>query len=161
LGRNSVLGLDLGTTLGVSRVYLDGGLDAQVLRFEGNIGSRPVGVPGGVQRFSGPDCLGVCIEEPFSGQFSRVKALFLMLGAAVLACELAGLPWSAVDFSKLKLHAIGQGNAKKPDMQAAAKARWGKDLGEDEATRPGPALSRWTLNYSVSSQQKPQPQGKG
>jgi hypothetical protein len=26
-----------------------------------------------------------------------------------------------------------KGNAKKPDMQAAAKVRWGKDLGEDEA----------------------------
>lgn len=30
------------------------------------------------------DCVGVCIEEPlFSGQFSSVKALFPMLGAAV------------------------------------------------------------------------------
>ena len=128
-----MLGLDLGTTLGVSRVYLDGDLDAQALRFEGNIGSRTVGVHGVVQRFAGPDCIGVCIEEPFSGQFSSVKALFPMLGAAVLACELAGLPWSAVHLSKLKIHATGRGNAKKPEMQAAAKARWGKDLGEDEA----------------------------
>lgn len=128
-----MLGLDLGTTLGVSRVYLDGGLDAQALRFEGNIGSRTVGVHGLIKHFAGPDCIGVCIEEPFSGQFSSVKALFPMLGAAVLACELAGLPWSAVHLSKLKIHATGKGNAKKPEMQAAAKARWGKDLGEDEA----------------------------
>jgi hypothetical protein len=104
----------------------DGGLDAQALRFEGNIGSRTVGVHGAVRRFAGPDCLGVSIEEPFSGQFSSVEALFPMLGAAVLACELAGLRWSAVDFSKLKLHAIGKGNAKKPDMRAAAKAGGGK-----------------------------------
>jgi Holliday junction resolvasome RuvABC endonuclease subunit len=62
-----------------------------------------------------------------------VKALFPMLGAAVLACELEGLPWSTAHLAKLKIHAIGKGNAKKPDMQAAAKARWGKDLGEDEA----------------------------
>jgi Holliday junction resolvasome RuvABC endonuclease subunit len=122
LGRNYVLGLDLGTTLGVSRVSLDGGLDAQALRFEGNIESRTVGVHGVVQRFAGPDCVGVCIEEPFSGQFSSVKALFPMLGAAVLACELAGLPWSAIHLSKLKAHATGKGNAKKPEMQAAAKA---------------------------------------
>lgn len=128
-----MLGLDLGTTLGVSRVYLDGGLDAQALRFDGNIGTRTVGVHGVVQRFAGPYCLGVCIEEPFSRQFSSVKAPFPMLGTAVLACELAGLPCSAVYLSKLKLHATGKGNAKKPDMQAAAKARWGKDLGEDEA----------------------------
>jgi hypothetical protein len=32
------------------------------------------------------------IEEPFSGQFSSVKAA--ILGAAALACELEGLPWS-------------------------------------------------------------------
>ncbi|MCK1570795.1 hypothetical protein [Bradyrhizobium sp. 174] len=97
-------------------MYHDGGLDAQALRFEGNTGSRTVGVHRVVQRFAGPDCLGVCIEEPFSGQFSSVKALFPMLGAAVLACELAGLPWSAVHLSRLKLHATGNGNAE-PEMQ--------------------------------------------
>jgi len=85
-----VLGLDLGTTLGVSRVYVDGGIDAQALRFEGNIGSRTVGVSNVIKRHAGPDCIGVCIEEPFSGQFSSVKALFPMFGAAVLSCELAG-----------------------------------------------------------------------
>jgi len=31
-----------------------------------------------------------------------------------------------------KKHATGKGNAKKPEMQAEAKARWGKDLSEDE-----------------------------
>lgn len=128
-----MLGLDLGTTLGVSRVYLDGGLDAQALRFESDICSRTVGVNNVIKRHAGPECIGVCIEEPFSGQFSSVKALFPMLGAAVLACELAGLPWTTVHLSKLKIHATGKGNAKKPEMQAAARARWGKDLGEDEA----------------------------
>lgn len=114
-------------------MFEDGGLDAQTVRLDPNIGSRTVGVAGIVQRFAGPDCLGVCIEEPFSGQFSSVKALFPMLGAAILACELAGLPWSAIHLSRLKIHATGKGNAKKPDMQAAAKARWGIDLKEDEA----------------------------
>ena len=128
-----MLGLDLGTTLGVSRVYLDGGLDAQALRFEGNISSRTLGVHGVIRRHSGPDCVGVCIEEPFSGQFSSVKALFPMLGAAILACELEGLPYSTVHLSKLKIHATGKGNAKKPEMQAAARARWGQRLTEDEA----------------------------
>ncbi|WP_063682905.1 hypothetical protein [Bradyrhizobium stylosanthis] len=131
MSRKYVLGLDLGTTLGICRVYLDGALDAQALRFEGNIGSRTVGVHGVVQRFGGLDCIGACIEEPFSGQFSSVKALFPMLGAAALACELAGLPWSTIHLSKLKIHATG--NAKKPEMQAAAKDRWGKNLNEDEA----------------------------
>ena len=128
-----MLGLDLGTMLGVSRVYVDGGIDAQALRFEGNVGSRTVGVSDVIKRHAQPDCIGVCIEEPFSGQFSSVKALFPLLGAAVLACELAGLPWSTVHLSKLKIAATGKGKAKEPEMRAAAKARWGKDLGEDEA----------------------------
>lgn len=81
--------------------YEDGGLDAQALRFEADIGSRTVGVHGGVQRFAGPDCIGVCIEEPYSGPFGSVKALVPVLGAAVLTCEHAGLPWPAVHLSKL------------------------------------------------------------
>jgi hypothetical protein len=46
-----------------------------------------------------------------------------MPGAAVLACELAGLPWSAVDLSKLKRYATGKGNVRRPEAQVAAKAR--------------------------------------
>lgn len=114
-------------------MFLDGGIDAQTIRLESNIGSRTLGVRGVIKRNAGPDCVGVCIEEPFSGQFSSVKALFPMLGAAVLACELEGLPWSTAHLAKLKIHATGKGNAKKPEMQAAAKARWGADLKEDEA----------------------------
>ncbi|MCC8970123.1 sulfatase-like hydrolase/transferase [Bradyrhizobium brasilense] len=32
---------------------------------------------------------------------------------------------------KLNIHATGEGNAKKPEVQAAAKARWGQGLAED------------------------------
>jgi Holliday junction resolvasome RuvABC endonuclease subunit len=109
-------------------VFVDGELDAQTVRLESNIGGRTVGVRGVIKRNAGPDCVGVCIEEPFSGQFS-----FPMLGAAVLACELEGLPWTTAHLARLKIHATGKGNAKKPEMQAAAKARWGVDLKEDEA----------------------------
>jgi hypothetical protein len=98
--------LDLGATPGVSRVLIEGGLDAQTIRLEGNIGSRTVGGGGITNHCAGPERAGVCIEAPFSGQFSSVKALFPMLGAAVLACELAGLPWSAIDLSKLKRRAL-------------------------------------------------------
>jgi hypothetical protein len=44
-----------------------------------------------------------------------------MLGAAVLTCEQLGLSWSIVNLSTLKKHATGKGNAKKPEMHAAAK----------------------------------------
>ena len=143
-----MLGLDLGTTLGVSRVYVDGGIDAQALRFEGNIGTRTVGVSNVIKRHARPDCIGVCIEEPFSGQFSSVKALFLMLGAAVLACELAGIPWSTVHLSKLKIAATGKSNAKKPQMQAAAKARWASTSKRTRLMRRGPRHMRWTATSS-------------
>jgi Holliday junction resolvasome RuvABC endonuclease subunit len=62
------------------------------------------------------------MKEPFSGRFSSVKALFPMLGAAILACQLEELPRSAVHLAPLKKHATGKGNARKPGMQAAAKA---------------------------------------
>jgi Holliday junction resolvasome RuvABC endonuclease subunit len=90
---------------------------------ESDIRGRTVGVAGIIKRHACAECLGVCIEEPFSGQFSSVKVLFPMLGAAVLACELEGLPWTTAHLAKLKIHATGKGNAKKPEMQAAAKAR--------------------------------------
>jgi hypothetical protein len=85
---------------------MDGGLDAQTIRLEGNISRRTVGVSG-IVSYAGPECIGGCIEEPFSGQFSSVKARFPGRGAAVLACELAGLPSSAIDLSRLKPHATG------------------------------------------------------
>jgi hypothetical protein len=113
----------LGTTPGVSRVIIDGGLDAQTIRLEGNIGSRAVGGSGIIVRYAGPRCIGGCVEEPFAEQFSSVKALFPAPGAAVLACELAGLPCSAVNLSRLKLHATGKGNARKLEMRAAEKAQ--------------------------------------
>ncbi|RXG93248.1 hypothetical protein [Bradyrhizobium vignae] len=66
-----------------------------------------------------------------------------MFGAAILACELEGLPYSTVHLSKLKIHATGKGNAKKPEMQATAKAHWEKDLGEDEAD------AAWAAAYAL------------
>ena len=82
---------------------MDGGLDAQTIRLEGNIGSHTVGSRGIIVRYAGRECIGACIEEPFSGQFSSVNARFAMRGAAVFACELAGLPRSAINLSRLKL----------------------------------------------------------
>ncbi len=49
------LRLHLGTTPGVSRVFMDGGLDAQTIRLEGNIVSGTAGVRSIVTRNAGPD----------------------------------------------------------------------------------------------------------
>jgi Holliday junction resolvasome RuvABC endonuclease subunit len=67
----------------------------------------------------------VVIEEPFSGQFSSVKALFPMLGAAILTFELEGLPWSTVHLAKLKIHATGKGNAKEARDASCGKRALG------------------------------------
>jgi hypothetical protein len=104
--------LDLGTTPGVSWVFIDGGLDAQTIRLEGNIGSRAVGGSGIIDGDAGPECIGVCLEQYLSGQFSSIKARFPRRGAAVLACELAGLPWSEVNLARLSLHVTGKGNVR-------------------------------------------------
>ncbi len=49
------LRLQLGTTPGVGRVFMDGGLDAQTIRFEGNIVSRTAGVRNIITRNAGPE----------------------------------------------------------------------------------------------------------
>jgi hypothetical protein len=93
---------------------MDGGLDAQTIRLEGNIVSRTAGVRGIIARNAGPERSGLCIDEPFSAKFRGVKARCPILGSAVRACELAGLPWSAIDLGRLKVPATGKENARKP-----------------------------------------------
>jgi len=137
-----VFGWDLGRTLGVRRVFTDGGRDAQTLRLESNIASRTVGVSRIINRDAGPDCSGVRIDEPCSGQFSSVKALGPMLGAAVLACELAGLPWSSIHLSKLKILAKRPGLIGSTGASNRARAVWSRS---SSAAQP---VGR--LNWSVS-----------
>jgi hypothetical protein len=119
--------LDLGNDTRRQHGVIDGGLDAQTIRLEGNIDRRAVGDSGIIYRYAGPEWISVCIEQSFSGQFSSIKALFPGRGAAVLACELAGLPWSAINLSKLKLHATGKDNARLPRRRGGCRSE------EDEA----------------------------
>jgi hypothetical protein len=49
------LRLHMGTTPGVSRVLIDGGLDAQTIRLEGNIASRTAGVRSIIPRNAEPE----------------------------------------------------------------------------------------------------------
>jgi hypothetical protein len=83
-------------------MVIDGGLDAQTIRLEGNIGSRGVGGSGIIVSYAGAEWIGVCTEQSCSGRFAGVKALFPRRGVAVLASELAGLPCQAIDLSRLK-----------------------------------------------------------
>jgi hypothetical protein len=86
-------------------VLIDGGLDGQTIRFEGNIGSCGVGSSGIIVSYAGPEWIGVCIEQSCSGRFAGAEALFPRRRVAVLASELARRPWQAIDLSRLKRHA--------------------------------------------------------
>lgn len=44
-----------------------------------------------------------------------------------------------------KVHATAKGNATKPEMQVAAKERWGADFGEDEAD------AAWTGAFALDA----------
>jgi hypothetical protein len=133
VSRPYILGIDLGTTIGCARVYVDGSCEAASHKSQPTISARCVAVAGLLERNAGPLCLGVVIEEPFGPNPMALKTLYSMMGAAVLACENLKLPYSIIHLMKLKVHATGSGKAKKPEMQAAAKARWGIDLSEDAA----------------------------
>ena len=98
---------------------MDGGLDAQTIRLEGGFGNRAVGGKGVIVNCAGPERAGNRIEQACSRQLSSVRSCFPRCRVAVLACELAGLPWSAVNLAKLSLRATGKGNARKPEMQTA------------------------------------------
>lgn len=139
------MGIDLGTTTGVCRLFLDGGIEVESVNHPKNIQGRCCGLADIIRRHGTPDCIGVCFEEPFSGQFSSVKALFPMMGAGVLVCEELGLPWSLINLTKLKVHATGKGNAKKPDVVAAARARWGREFSEDGAD------ASWAAAYALDT----------
>jgi hypothetical protein len=52
----------------------------------------------------------ICIEEPFSGQLSSVKALYPMLATATHAFELEGLPWGDNAPRQVEHSRDGKGN---------------------------------------------------
>lgn len=89
--------------------------------------ARLLGVAGIIRRHGTPDCIGVSIEQPFVRNAKSLQVLCAMMGAAALAAVEAVLSVTVVNLVKLKMHATGKGSAKKPDMQAAAKTRLGKE----------------------------------
>lgn len=81
------------TRIGVEPEFAHGGMDAQALRFEGNIGSRARGIDNGVRSNTGPGGADRSIAEPFSGRYPGAEAL---PRAAVLTGELARLSRAAI-----------------------------------------------------------------
>jgi hypothetical protein len=73
-------------------------MDAQALRFDGDVGRRTRGIDTGVRSHSGPGGTGRDIAEPYSGRTPGLEAL---LRAAVLTCRLARLSRAAIDLGAL------------------------------------------------------------
>jgi hypothetical protein len=86
------------TRIGVEPVLAHGGMDAQALRFEGDIGRRKLGIDKAVRFHTGPGGYNRCIAEPFSGRYPGIEAL---LRAAVLTGELARLSRAAIHLGAL------------------------------------------------------------
>ena len=89
------------TRIGVEPVLAHGGMDAQALRFEGDIGHRKPGIDKGVRSHTGPGGADRTIAEPFSGRYPGAEALLAKPAAAVLACELARLSRAAIHLGEL------------------------------------------------------------
>jgi hypothetical protein len=83
-------------------------MDAQALRFEGDIGGRPRGINQAIRSHTGPGGADRTIAEPFSGRYPGVEALLAKPGAAVLAGELARLSRAAIDLGELSDIEVGR-----------------------------------------------------
>src|ERR1700710_1618689 len=89
------------TRIGVKPVLAHGGMDAQTLRFEGDIGGRARGIDKGVGSHTGPGGADRTIAEPFAGRYPGAEALLAKPAAAVLACELARMSRAAIHLGAL------------------------------------------------------------
>src|SRR5258707_14735492 len=93
--------LESETRTGVEAVFAHGGMDAQALRFEDDIGGRARGIDKGVRSHTGPGGADRTIAQPCSGRYPGVEALLAKPSAAVLACELARLSRAAIHLGAL------------------------------------------------------------
>jgi hypothetical protein len=82
-------------------------MDAQALRFEGDIGHRKLEIDKADQSHTGCGGTGRTVGEPFSGRYPGVEALLPRSGAAVLARELARLSRAAIDLGALSDIEVG------------------------------------------------------
>jgi hypothetical protein len=88
------------TRIGIEPIVAHGGMDAQALRFEGDIGHRKLGIDRADQFHTGLG-IGCRIDRSFSEPFSGIGVCFPGPGAAVLTCELAWMSWPAIHLGEL------------------------------------------------------------
>lgn len=81
---------------------IDGGLHAQTIRLEGDIGRRAVRFGGITAGDARAERIGIGIERSFAGGFTGIDARLAGRGVAAGAGKLAGLPRPAINLAILK-----------------------------------------------------------
>ncbi|MER8646766.1 MULTISPECIES: hypothetical protein [unclassified Mesorhizobium] len=131
--------------MGVARLYADGTFETHTVKHEADLSARERGVAGVIKRHAEPACLGVCIEDAVLRAILQREGPPADVGRYCAPVRRERPALLHHPLTKLKVHATGKGNAKKPEMQAAARARWEKDLSEDEAD------AAWATAYAMNS----------
>ena len=147
----AILALDLGTTTGWAVRDAAGAITS------GNATFKPGRFDGGGMRFlrftrwldelqslTGPFAL-INFEEVRRHVGTDAAHVYGGLMATLTAwCELRGIPYRGVPVGTIKKHATGKGNAGKPEMIAAAKARGLSPADDNEADAL--ALLFWAMD---------------
>jgi hypothetical protein len=147
----AILALDLGTTTGWALRAPDG------LITSGTVSFRPSRYDGGGMRYlrftnwlteldqlSGP-IAAIWYEEVRRHAGTDASHIYGGLMATLTAwAELRGVPYQGVPVGTVKRHATGQGNAGKPAMIAAARARGFNPSDDNEADAL--AILHWALD---------------
>jgi Holliday junction resolvasome RuvABC endonuclease subunit len=100
----------------------------------------------------------VTYEKPNLGQRMAFPAAMLLLGLAIqieIVCDDLKVPYVPILNQSVKKFATGKGNAKKPEMVAAAVARGWTVRSDDEAD------ALWQLAYVVDLVRRGEIQGGG
>ena len=91
----------------------------------------------------------VLAEKPvvMPGRESAARVCFGLIALVEMWCEAREVEYREVQIGQVKKHATGRGNARKPEMVAAAKVRWPElRIADDNA-----ADALWVLDYALGN----------
>ena len=128
---SAVLGLDTSTHTGWALRPDNGELLAGVWPLDFGPGRpyacRQLNLWAALDRVGGLHGLGfVVAEKPvvMPGRESAARVCFGLIATVEMWCETRHVEYREIQIGRIKKHATGRGNARKPEMVAAARARW-------------------------------------